>query len=64
MGNKVIRVETAKLDAVVKELLDGLTTDGGHHKQYSLESALLALTGKKFVEDARKEFQWESGIPS
>lgn len=34
----------------VESILDGLYTDGAHHKQECLEDALLALTGYDTVE--------------
>lgn len=49
-------------DAVVKELLLGLTTDGAHHKQYHLERAFRALCTDEYVDTAKHEFQWEDGI--
>lgn len=48
----------------VKALLLGLITDGSHHKQYYLELALRALCEKEHVEEVKKEFDWEEGIPS
>ena len=51
-------------DEAVKELILGLTTDGAHHKQYYLESALRALVEDEWVDNAKAEFQWEEGIPS
>ena len=52
------------LDAVAVELLMGLTTDGAHHKQHALESALRKLTGDEWTDQAREEFHWTPGIPS
>jgi len=51
-------------DEAVKELLMGLTTDGAHHKQYYLEQAFRALCESEYVDSAKREFQWQDGIPS
>jgi hypothetical protein len=52
------------LDNIVKELLHGLTTDGAHHKQHTLEQVLQLLVEPEWYEKAKREFQWEDGIPS
>lgn len=49
-------------DSIVKELLEGLLTDGAHHKQYTLEVVLRMLCEDSWVDEAKKEFQWEDGI--
>lgn len=46
----------------VKLLIHGLTTDGGHHKQWYLEQVFRALCEDAYVDVARLEFQWEEGI--
>lgn len=51
-------------DEVVKYLISGLTTDGAHHKQYYLEQAFRALCEDGYVDNAKREFHWEDGIPS
>ena len=53
-----------ELDKVTKMLLLGLTTDGAHHKQWALEQAFRALCTDDYVDEAKKEFQWEDGIAS
>lgn len=53
---------TESLDRVTCLLMDGLQTDGGHHKQWYLEEALHELTGDKFYRDAKQEFEWEGGL--
>jgi len=50
-------------DECVKHLIMGLTTDGSHHKQWYLEQAFRALCEDAYVEKARIEFPWETGIP-
>jgi hypothetical protein len=60
-----------KLQEVKEELLNGLCTDGGHHKQYSLEQVFTLLFGEEALEEERwhveedgsKWERWESGIP-
>jgi len=49
-------------DAVVVELLLGLTTDGSHHKQYYLERALRALCEDEYVDEAKAKFNWPDGV--
>ena len=51
-------------DNIVKEILEGLLTDGSHHKQYTLETVLRMLCEDSWVDEAKKELQWEEGIPS
>lgn len=53
-----------QLDKVVKTLLEGLTTDGGHHKQFYLETALRQLCTDEWTDKAKEHFQWEEGIPN
>lgn len=36
---------------IIEVLLDGLYTDGAHHKQYYLKQALILLVGKDEVEE-------------
>lgn len=52
------------LDNIVKEILEGLTTDGAHHKQYTLEMVLRMLCEDSWVDEAKKELQWEEGVPA
>jgi hypothetical protein len=46
------------------QLLQGLTTDGAHHKQYYLEQALRALCKDEYVDETKRALQWQDGIPS
>lgn len=50
------------LDLATKELLHGLLTDGGHHKQWALEQAFRALCTDDYVDHAKIKLQWEDGI--
>ena len=52
------------LDETAVLLIEGLMTDGAHHKQAAMEEALRAFCGDKFVDGAKEEFQWEDGIPA
>ena len=51
----------------IKELcIDGLLTDGGHHKQWYLEQILIKLDID--LDELRKElnkddYDWDEGIP-
>lgn len=38
------------IDEAITHILNGLTTDGAHHKQHDLEQALIALKGIDWVE--------------
>lgn len=51
-------------DNIVNEILEGLLTDGSHHKQYTLEMVLRMLCDDSWVDEAKKELQWEEGIPA
>lgn len=51
------------LDDTAKAILNGLITDGSHYKQFYLEDALKSLCGEEWVKEAKREFQWEDGIP-
>jgi hypothetical protein len=42
------------IEAAVDHILNGLTTDGAHHKQWDMEQALIALKGEKWVEEQRR----------
>ena len=54
---------------IQEQVLLGLNTDGGHHKQYYLERAYKAILGifgdndGKEFENAKNHYQWESPIP-
>lgn len=49
------------VEKAIKHILQGLYTDGAHHKQYDLEMALEALTGKT-VESYIREIEGEEHI--
>jgi len=50
-------------DKAIENLLMGLTTDGGHYKQWYLEQAFRALCEDDYVDEAKAEFEWEDGTP-
>ena len=52
------------LDKIVHTLIEGLLTDGGHHKQFYLEEALRLFCCESWVDEANSELEWEDGIPS
>jgi hypothetical protein len=61
-GQSHANVSRDSRDKVVEFLILGLTTDGAHHKQWALEQAFLALCEDDYVEQSKKEFEWEEGI--
>lgn len=49
------------MEETLKEfILDGLSTDGGHHKQWYLEQILIKLGFD--LKALKKELDWEEGI--
>ena len=50
--------------ALIATLIDGLTYDGGHHKQYYLEDALHHVCTREEFEMLKETNDWEEGIPS
>jgi hypothetical protein len=46
---------------VVSLCVEGLTTDGGHHKQWYLEQILRSISGARYHE-FKREHEWEKGI--
>jgi hypothetical protein len=44
-------------------VIEGLMTDGAHHKQYYLEAILGVILDHEEFEETKKEFEWEPGIP-
>lgn len=42
-------------------LIEGLNTDGAHHKQYFLEEVLRVMVPDEF-KDCKASWQWENGI--
>lgn len=60
----VIHTGDQCLEKAVSHIVDGLTTDGAHHKQWHLEQALRQLIDNRLVDMAKKKMGWEEGIPS
>jgi len=48
------------LQKITSHLIEGLTTDGAHHKQYHLEEALRLLVEEEF-EETKKDWGWDDG---
>jgi len=46
---------------VVSMIIDGLTTDGAHHKQWALEEALRLLVPDDF-DTCKSSSDWEDGV--
>ena len=49
---------------MIEEIIYGLQTDGGHHKQYTLEVVLRMICEDEWVDKAKDYFKWEEGIPA
>ena len=63
------KTKKEKINEAVEHILDGLSIDGAHHKQWALEQALLILKGKKWVQEYKATLfdegvLWEKGIAS
>lgn len=59
-----------KVEEAIEHILNGLNTDGAHHKQWDLEQALISLVGQERVDQMKLEIieegiygVWEPGIP-
>lgn len=61
-AGKALVIPENRLREVTAELVEGLTTDGGLHKQYHLEEALHLLVPNEF-EECKKSWGWVDGIP-
>ena len=48
---------------IESSILDGLTIDGGHHKQHYLEETLTGIVGGRRVKYLYGRVQWEEGVP-
>jgi len=61
-----VELERIRLVALGKEIVsmcvDGLTTDGGHHKQYYLEEILEKLTTAQELDGLKETFLWDDGV--
>jgi len=55
-------MEEYEKEHVVKLCVDGLTTDGGHHKQWHLEKILLFISGKPAWDELKRKHGWDKGI--
>ena len=60
------------IDRAVQHAIDGLYTDGAHHKQWELEQILVALKGQDWVDEYKNNIEkldpeeyyiWDEGIP-
>ncbi len=56
-------IQHGDLNKVVQSLIEGLVTDGAHHKQFALERALSLLCTKRWIDSAIEHYGWEEGIP-
>jgi hypothetical protein len=55
-----VATDTAAATQAIRCLIDGLLTDGGHHKQWYLEAALVALG--EDVDALSRKYGFERGI--
>jgi len=46
---------------ITSALIDGLTTDGAHHKQWALEEALRLLVPDEF-DACKASWGWDDGV--
>lgn len=53
----------SKETRILEFVIDGLLTDGAHHKQWYLEQILTTIWGStEYIRDLLKEkYNWESG---
>jgi len=51
-----------ELREIAADLVEGLTTEGGHHKQYYMEEALRRLVPGEFAT-CKRSWGWADGIP-
>lgn len=47
---------------IIELILDGLNTDGDHHKQWYLEEILKKIVGKKKFNALKEDTDWEKGV--
>jgi hypothetical protein len=57
-------VEDHEAESITELCVNGLTTDGAHHKQWYLESILSFVIGKKKLNALKQDPGWEEGIIS
>lgn len=50
-------------NSMVDTIVEALTTDGGHHKQWYLEEILKTIVGNEEFSKLKKHLEWEGGIP-
>jgi len=56
-----MEIDGNTLRRITSKLIDGLTADGAHHKQWALEEALRELAPEEF-EEAKKSWGWDDGV--
>ena len=55
------QIDDEKMRDITSVLIEGLNTDGAHHKQYAMEQALKLLVPDEF-DDCKASWQWMPGI--
>jgi hypothetical protein len=51
-----------ELQVIKDKLVEGLTTDGAHHKQFYLEQILRFITSHDEFETLYEEWDWQESI--
>jgi hypothetical protein len=55
-------MEDYEIENVINLCIEGLRTDGGHHKQWYLEHILLAMIPKEKWDELKRKKDWKKGI--
>lgn len=58
----MIYIDGEKFLDIRTKLIEGLTTDGAHHKQWALEQVLRILLPQESFEYCKSWKNWEDGI--
>jgi hypothetical protein len=56
-------MEKNLIDKVIDLAIDGLTVDGGYHKQFYLEEIIRSLVTQERFDELKDEWDWAEGIP-
>ena len=65
MVNHILKLAWLRNKRIKQEAVDALTTDGAHHKQYSLECILnWSCETEEEFEKLREEYEWNEGLPA
>lgn len=56
------QIDDEQMRNITSVLIEGLNTDGAHHKQWALEQALKMLVQDELFDECKTSWQWERGI--